>query len=157
MSVESVARKAQGIAFGEMRRGEVVFTHLEAGVQTVYAVSRIERALETREGWGRLARVPVEAEFAGWLRDNRGVEQWRVERLHERALRSPLLFAEQPDGSHLLIDGTHRYVALAERGERSTLAWLLTPREWREFTVRDAPTVSESALRAMPSGMEREG
>lgn len=139
------------IDFADMRAREAVFTHIDdmSGAQTTYAVTRLTEACAVLDP----VCVPISREFAGWCVEHRGIEWARVERLTRAQLALPLLFATQNDGTHLLVDGHHRYVRLAFEGGSTTLAWVLEPCEWAPFVVRGVRAFANSdELLAVPSG-----
>lgn len=70
------------------------------------------------------------------MRD-RGVEEWKVRRLNTMALEIPGLLCHFPsDDSHLLVDGTHRYVRLWRDGIREMACFLLAYDDWQPYAQR---------------------
>ncbi len=90
--------------------------------------------------------VPVDKQFADWCSRERGVEPHRLGRwmtvlkptniLHFE----PFLFVHLKNtDSHLLIDGTHRYVACALLGIPEFPAIIVPEPEWKEYLIEMPP------------------
>lgn len=97
-----------------------------------------------REGIADLPTVvvPIDREFAMFCVQRRGVEAHRVERWGKWFLRNgaakapPLLFCHmEADQSHLLVDGTHRYVAAALCVLPELPAVVVPEAVWRRYLV----------------------
>jgi hypothetical protein len=61
---------------------------------------------------------------------------------------APLLYLSQDDGSLLLADGSHTYVARMILGHRQALAYIVDQSVWQDFLVYGFPTeeMSEEEL-----------
>lgn len=145
--------------------GEELFTHQDetTGAITCFAVSRI--LTHCHQAQRERIIVPVEASWAKFFVENRGVERHRLQKCQADLIRGvkwwPLLMVEMPEPvsdrfpegvSHLLIDGTHRYVTLALAGITEAPCWMLTEAEWRPFEVERPQDLSMDDVMKMPSG-----
>lgn len=89
----------------------------------------------------RLTSVHLDPQFAQFCIRSRGIEWPRCDRWFRifqgpaKVSPEPLLFCHFPDGSNLLIDGTHRYVAAAMAGLRELPAWIVPEIIWRRYLV----------------------
>jgi hypothetical protein len=131
---------------------EVIFTHIaDDGTQTMFAVERMVKwCADTRQ---RIYETPVDVDFAKFCLERRGIEQHRLNRLTALDLIVPVLYCEWPDGSHLLVDGHHRYVLAARLGRKTIRGHVLKERQWRPFVVEGAAPVSQAALANTFSGI----
>jgi ParB-like chromosome segregation protein Spo0J len=133
------------------------FTHIgedAARTQTTYAVTALrKRIIEGGPGIVK-TRVPVEQEHADYCVMRRGVEQERLERLllSPDALAAPIIFIASPDGSHLLVDGTHRYVCFFGLGLPQILAYVVDAAVAADYIIEDIPQMPEDVVMA-PSGL----
>lgn len=134
---------------------EEIFIHeAEDGTQTVYAVERLyQHALA--HPLGQKVRMPVEAHHAQYLVEHRGIERDQIEALmgHADWLAKPILFIEregQHENSHILVDGTHRYVLFFHLGLPEILAIIVPEAVARAFVVEDSPTLTREQLYSPP-------
>lgn len=141
------------IEFSTLGPHEEIFNHIDDvdGKRTTFAVTRFRTYCEAHEGvW----TIPITKENAEFCRRNRGIEPHRLARLRPEDLQKPLLFVLWPNGEHLMIDGTHRYVQLADLDIAQGNAWVVDDREvWEQFTVANVPNYSEEQLLRSNSGM----
>lgn len=130
------------------------FTHISddgTNTQTTYAVSAITKNLE-QLGWP-VVLIPVEQHHAMYCLQHRGVEERRLKRLREVDLDRPIIFVHQLDGTHLLIDGTHRYVKAFMTGRTEIRAHIVHVSLVAPFIVEDAPKMTEDQLFNTESGL----
>ena len=134
---------------------EEIFTHIpdDGGPQITYAVTRMMLHCGLPDSGVEKFIVPVDEEHAKYCLAQRGVEQHRLDRLAEPWLWLPLLFIAQPDSSHLLADGTHRYVRLWQMGVKETAAFMMTWDQAQPFIVEGVPQMDPTELRDSWSGM----
>lgn len=92
-----------------------IFTHIDdrTGVQTDWNATRLVAYLEEKKQ--ETVAVPVEEKHATFCMTDRGVEEDRITRLCKslEAIKKPIVFVileDDSERSHLLVDGTHRYV-----------------------------------------------
>lgn len=114
-----------------------VFTHLDDGHQTVYAVTALNRrCLEGGPGIDKLL-VQVDEEHAKFCMESRGVEQDRIAELLKNVdyLKQRVIFVAMPDGSHLLVDGTHRYVTYYSLNLPNIPAFMVSWEIAKEFII----------------------
>jgi hypothetical protein len=104
-----------------------------------------------------LKRVPIEREFATYCVHQRGVESARLAYWRKRVESvdcPPLLFCHfEKDDSHLLVDGTHRYVAAYLKQVDSLLAFIVPEKVWRQYLIIDLPSESDEKILSTPSGL----
>jgi|PlaIllAssembly_1097288.scaffolds.fasta_scaffold54853_6 hypothetical protein len=100
--------------------------------------------------------VLVEATFVRYCVRERGVEPSRLATCREYIRANwcePVLFCHfENDNSHLLIDGTHRYVASFIEGRTYIPAYTVPEPMWREFLI-DLPSQSRDEILGVPSGL----
>lgn len=137
-----------------------VFTHVndDDGAQTSYNVTALYRHLTDR--WDEVALagvekvvVPVDEDHGQYCMERRGVEQDRIAVLvqHPEYLTKPILFVAMPDGSHLLVDGTHRYVIwwMTSRDTGKPLSipsYIIPLAVAAPFIIEDMPQTDEDEL-----------
>lgn len=140
---------------------EAIFTHIAdhpsgTGEQTNIAVDRLREHL--RGEWRQKKRKPqmvaISKSFVGYIRKNRGLEQHRLDRLTESSLRKdPIILAEWPGGTHLIVDGHHRYVRADELGHSAIWAFVCDQPTWRPFLVEGLPQTTKHQLLTGRSGL----
>jgi len=130
-----------------------MFTHVDAdtGVNTVFAATDLRRYCDHN----RLpfSLVPVTKRDAKMILEHRGIEDYRLKRIWESQNWQPLLFAHMPDGTDLLIDGSHTYVARAMRGHKWVLAYVVPQEIWTYYTIEGFPQTTEQELLDSWSGV----
>ena len=121
------------------------FTHIDAdtGENTTYNVTGILRELIT--SYARVGTFDLEPDHRSWLEEYRCLEPHRLTALRGNSnfLAFPMLFAEQDDGTHVLIDGAHRYHVLLSIGQKKGYAWIAKPELWRNYLIQTAPLTEE--------------
>jgi hypothetical protein len=126
------------------------FTHIDdtTGVQTTYAVTALYKHVSTHEDQVEKWSVPVEEHHAKYCITNRGVERDRLEVLMGKAdyLAKPIMFIHMPDGQHLLVDGTHRYVCYWMLKITNIPAYMIPWDVAKAFVLEDAPSIEEEKL-----------
>lgn len=124
--------------------------------QTSYAVSKLyEHCVE--EGLP-ISEIPVEPEQAIYAIDARGIEKSRLsallDPLHAEWAIKPILLVHAPDDEWLMVDGSHRFVAAAVRGQPTIrcykVPWVIAV----QFVIEDAPQTDESVLLSSDSGLD---
>ena len=136
--------------------GEENFIHFDpVHGQRIFAVQRLLAAIRAEQV--PPVMVAVDPEFAQWMRaNNRGIEQHRLDRLTHAIVDAadPILLLVQEDGQMLLVDGSHRFVWLAEQGVPEARAWIMPPDVWQQFVVDgELAGLTEEALQRLPSGL----
>lgn len=115
---------------------EQVFTHIDpdTGEVTCLAIDRLKE--DKRLRMKPVGLCPVTMEFAEFCLRERGVEPHRVARvLATYPDYDPVLFAAWGDGSHLLIDGVHRYIACATHGSPTIRGKIVPLTVWRSYRI----------------------
>ena len=118
---------------------EQVFAHEDpdTGVVSHYAAtSAMAWAKEHEE----VFMVDITKDHYDVLINHRGVEAHRVKRLTRQLRRDggfldPMVFFTMDDGTHLLVDGTHRYVAYFRCSYKQALAYVLRNEAVNRFKV----------------------
>lgn len=124
----------------------IAFTYVEEdGTVTNFAITQLVAALSAAHAKGKIepVHIPIEADFAQYCLTNRGIEQHRLDRLTEKHLEEPLVFAQWAGGTQLLIDGHHRYVKHSQLGHEIAPAFILPEVLWRLFVIDDFPFQGE--------------
>ena len=99
-----------------------------------YARTR-DRAVVSRAGLD-VFNCPLDAEWIAFLRERRGIEQPRVDRLREPYLSQSLLGVEWHDRlTTLIVDGQHRQVKLFELGRTEARVVRFAYGFWDEFLL----------------------
>ena len=131
----------------DCQRTDQTFTHIDTDfdgkVRHFNTTALAEWALCTGQ---EVHEIEVEADKAEWISKNHGVEQAKLTAITATTLNDPILFACWPDGTHLLIDGNHRYVAAAALGRKSLPAYFIEPKNWEGFLVEDVLPALEAVL-----------
>lgn len=103
-----------------------IFTHIEETEGGLEVVRHINASAMFREaesaiqrGIAEVIEAFYEAEFIEFIKERRGVEQHKIDRLCEPYLSMPCLGFWMPDGSLLTVDGHHRMVKNFESGEKT--------------------------------------
>jgi hypothetical protein len=144
----------------ELPWGDQIFTHFEeAGnglsVQRTFAASALRRFCVRPEsvqaGVARQARIALDGSMLGMLLARRGLEDARLLRALTMPRYAPLLFCLMPDGSALLVDGSHTYAAMLLRGARYAPGYLVPECVWRNFLVTGLKETTAEELLATPS------
>ena len=137
---------------------EAIYTHVDdTGALSSFATDRINRWLATCKH--PPARVPINRAQAESFVAEKAIDPHRVARITVRDLRLyPLVFASLPDGTHLLLDGRHRYLKAVALGRTHVRGIFLNPTEYTPFMVSLPNTLADAAtlkLRLMqtPSGL----
>ena len=144
----------------ELPLGDQIFTHFEelgegVSVQRTFAASALRRFCSCEEsvlaGVARVPQLALDGGMLTMLLTRRGLEEARLLRALSTPSYAPLLFALMPDGSALLVDGSHTYVAMLLRGERYARGYLVPECIWRNFLVSGLRACSPEELLATPS------
>lgn len=83
--------------------------------------------------------VGIDQKHADFIRENRGIERWKLDRLKEPYLSRPLVLVKEADGTHTTVDGNHRFVKLVELGKDRTAAYIFPFGTWEQFLIEDMP------------------
>ena len=141
----------------DMNPREAVFTHIDdvTGIQIDVAIDRLNAHIRARCIKGLFDPVPINVEhhIAEYFINNRGIEPHRLKRIRSEDFLNPILFATTPKGTHLLLDGHHRYVAAAMAGKATLPAFVVPERVWRKFLIEGMGQATTEILRNMYSGM----
>ncbi len=120
-----------------------IFTHIdeETGLVLHINASAMLRAAERHLACGEAVAITtyMDPEFIQFIRERRGVEQWKIDRLEQPYLSMPCIGVWMPGGSVLTVDGHHRLVRWAERGDETyrivVFKWEVLP----QYLVEDFP------------------
>jgi hypothetical protein len=133
-------------------RGQI-FTHVDSktGKNTVFAVTDIRRICDST--CQQQVMVSIDREDVEAVLRHRGIEDYRVLRAMATKRWLPLLFAHMPDGTFLLIDGSHTFVARAALGHKWANAYIVPQEMWCYYTVEGLPEATEEELANSWSGV----
>lgn len=137
------------ISFNKLPITDVIFTHFDEKTkkQTHYAVTRLRKQIITglEKGWAIPTTIPIQKDIADFCTSRRGVESHRLARLLQLETEyEPLLFLTLPNNTHLLVDGTHRYVASFLKNKPTIKAIVVNMKHSKRFVIKDYPKVLES-------------
>jgi len=128
-----------------------VFSHIDSdGTQRHFAATAIRRQAikdNAPRHW-----VKIEQEAAEMIKRDRGIEKERLELAMQTQKYEPLIICEMSDNTHLLIDGSHSYVAMAQKGIEAAEMFHVPEVIWRHFLIEGLPDTTEEALRTANSG-----
>lgn len=120
-----------------------IFTHIdeETALSLHINASAMLRAAELHliTGEAQVITTYIDPEFIKFIRERRGVEQWKVDRLEEPYLSLPAIGVWMPDGSCLTVDGHHRLVRWAERGDETYRIVVFDWDALGQYLVEDFP------------------
>jgi hypothetical protein len=125
------------------------FTHIgNDGHQTSWASSALYRFCVANPDKVALGPVVVDEEHAAHCVEQRGVEQERLDVLtaNPEYLKKPILFVHLPDDTHLLVDGTHRYVVYFALSMEMILAYMVEWEHAKAFIIEDMPQTSVETI-----------
>jgi hypothetical protein len=126
------------VKFEELKH-ERVFSHMddETGAISILAIDRLTKSNAYRCIPTTL--VEIDFEFAEFVLHNRGIEMHRLAKLAVGEFRDPITFLKWPNGTDLLADGNHRYVAAAIRRAKDIKSKIVPASVWRKFLITDIP------------------
>ena len=134
----------------EMNLFDEVFTHVDdvSGKQTSYNVTALYTHVSEHEDQVEKWRLPVEEHHAKYCITNRGVERDRIDVLMQKPeyLAKPILMVAMSDGSHLLVDGTHRYVTFWMLKVPEIPAYMIPWAVAEPFVIEGVPDCDETKL-----------
>jgi len=132
-----------------------VFTHVDMKTGECITLAAQELADWCKRTNQPIQIIPIEKQYSEFNRENRGVEEHRFKKFElDGGVKEPMVFCTWPDGTHLLVDGTHRYVWLAEHNAHFGAAYILDEKDWRPFVIEDYPTLSAAQVRKLTSGIK---
>lgn len=117
-----------------------IFTHEDpdAGLIRHFNATRLADYAFTHKEIERVV-IEIEPSHADFIRTNRGIEQWKLDRLKEPWLSKPAIFVDIGDGFTLTVDGHHRYVRRHELGLKEITGYRFKLGQWEQFLVDDVP------------------
>jgi len=131
---------------------EECFTHVDpdTGAQTTWAAGALYTFCVANPDKVSIGTVPVDEEHARFCFTHRGVEanRFAIFVQHPEFLKKPILFVLMPDGQHLLIDGTHRYVCLFALKIPEARAYVVPYEVAKPFIIEDIPQTSVEEVMA---------
>lgn len=84
----------------------------------------------------------------------RGYEQHRLDTITQQVIDNhPVVFCQLPDGTHLMIDGTHRYIKAWDLGKRFILSYLVPEGVWAQFLLPVDENLTAEELLKQDSGL----
>lgn len=117
------------------------FSYVWNGVATHFHVNRIIKRAKNKP----VHTVPIDRGFAKWALRNNGIEQHRLDRLLQVPKDKPfdpVHYIVWSNGKHVLVDGSHRYVA-SYLQKRETIEIRVLPfLEWQDCTIK-LPTLED--------------
>ena len=89
------------------------------------------------EGNAEIIEADTDLTFVEFIKTDRGVEQWKLDRLEEPYLSIPAIgiWMDKAEGSLLTVDGHHRMVRWAERGDPTYKVLAFTMEAAQEYIL----------------------
>jgi len=133
-----------------------IFTHIDpdTGEDLTIAVTFLRKACNALVKQGitkHIARTPIERENAMIILKRRGIERPRLRAAYKTKQYQPLMYAEL-NGYHLLVDGSHSYLAMYLKRIPEASAFVIPEVVWRDATIEGLPKTTEEELLASHSG-----
>ncbi len=131
-------------ADGNVTNTEICFSHVDPVEGTVrhFAVDRIGKAIALGQMKPEILEFPIDPMFAVYAMQHRGIEQHRFQRITPQEIAHyPLVLAHIPGvgkdtkGSHLIIDGSHRYCRAFQMGWKTLRGYELTTEMWEPYLI----------------------
>jgi hypothetical protein len=117
-----------------------VFTHVDDddGTERHFHIPKLLQLIH--EPGVELAEFDIIEPHVDFVMANRGVDEYHVnERLKDADLEQPGLMCNWSDGSKLVVDGNHRYVARFRRGKPFMSFFVFPEHVWRRALLRWMP------------------
>jgi len=133
----------------------VIFSHVDddTGAQMHFAITHALAWIKDHESEVEKLLVGIEQGTAQMIFTCRGIEDHRLQPLLTVADPDPMLFVLMPDDTHLLIDGSHRYVAAAMRKDPARRGYVLTWEQAQQFVIEGLPIMPKEAVVGEYSGL----
>lgn len=136
---------------------DIVYTHFDpdTNVQMDFNVSSLERdpRLKTLEE----VLVLVEQRHGELIYTKRGIEKHRLLRvmqaMQNKVELPPLLFLDLPDGTQLLVEGNHRYLAACVLKHVNIRSLIVPEHIYKRHIITDFPKTTEAELLGSFSGI----
>lgn len=109
----------------------------------MYAFSLLDEDLLNNSHGVELMKIGIDPDFADFIKEERGVDLDYCGQLTREKLDNPVIFFDFSDGTHLLVDGHHRYYQSYLLGDKSVNAIVLEPRHIDNFSVKIPPHLHE--------------
>ena len=133
---------------------EEIFTHELDGVLRHFPIRAMRQMAEQYGGKVReiiATQANVVKKTARHIKENMGIEKWRLKRLCEPYLDEPIIMVRWESGEHTIIDGNHRYVKYHWLNRAFIKAYIFLPEAWKPFLL-DLPG---HGVLNKPSGMDK--
>lgn len=142
------------IKFENMARGEIIFSHKDEKTGSVshFNVTRLQNSI--LYSLRPTVNIPVDANYAKFCVENRGIEKHRLVPLIGKTIKIPISVLIWDGGTHLIVDGHHRYVASALNGMESVPGRMIPKGIWEKFVVIGVPEVNMDLVVKSFSGIE---
>ena len=133
---------------------DVIFTHIDPDNQKETVINITRLSLDFRVKIRPIVKIPIDPVWAEQSFHKRGLEEHRLKRIILRPdLMEPVLFCVWPDGSHLLVDGNHRYAASWVMGATDIPARIIPRSVWKKHVIKGLPASNEQRLLTSFSGI----
>lgn len=135
----------------------MIFSHVDddTGAQTHFAITHALAWIKEHESEVETLLVGVEQDTAQMIFTSRGIEDHRLAKLLRGPVDNfpPVLFVLMPDDTHLLIDGSHRYVAASMLKADGLLGFVLTWEQAQQFVIEGLPEMTKEQVVGGYSGL----
>jgi hypothetical protein len=118
----------------EIKMGEVFTWTPDNGKCTVlFMVSSILEAIRRKKIRHKRALTPLDSDFAVGVLTKRELDLDWIHNMSETRLEEPVLCAYWHDGTVILIDGSHRYMALYLAQKPTISCYLIDYEDWQPY------------------------
>lgn len=116
---------------------EAIFSWNEPGTDNNYHWAADQLCKYLADTNHEVVLIPIDKDFARTLPALRGLEIERMDRIPLNPnLWTPVVLLNMPDGTHLLVDGNHRYFMSWVFGETEIRTWMVDQDIWEKFLVK---------------------
>lgn len=133
--------------FTQLRETDQLFSHYspDEGVWRHFNASAICRDITSGKIKPKKATIEIPKSLVRKLHEAGTIDSLGLARAAQRK-DLPVILAEFPDGTSILVDGNHRVAYRYSIGLKDALAYLLQPQEWDPYLLKDLPPKIEQML-----------
>lgn len=134
----------------DCRPTDEVFTHIDSVSMVARHINASAMLRDAprriKEGKAQVITAEFDALFIQFIREHRGLEQGKLDRLVEPFLSIPILGFWMDDDTMLTVDGHHRLVRLFDAGEEYYTAVVFDNDLLGPYCIEDMPSDLSDAL-----------
>lgn len=119
-----------------------IFTYRHtSGVVYHFNASAICRAIVADQIYAERARVTLDTALVAHVKEFNSIDFKHALSLSDTRLEVPVVFVAWDDGTHTLVDGSHRLVGRSDKGYADILAFMVPYEVAKPYLVTDMPEV----------------